>query len=348
MSFVVIYFQAIEVMTIFPGIGNNRIIKRRRNMKSGKVIATITIMSVLILGAGLWLYGNEEPATVATVKSPSSTQQDSSIKPQPQEVPQVDEKVNQNSTPEKTDKIKEPVKKSSDISSSAPAMANDKLSWYYKPNKEHKLPEVNAQGKAFLEAYSGIYHGDINTKSLYLTFDEGYENGYTSKILDELKAANVKAAFFITGDYLRRNPELVKRMVNEGHIVGNHTDNHPSLPTINDEELKKEITSLTDSFHKLTSSNMSYLRPPMGEYSERSLKITHEMGYKNVFWSVAMADWRPDAGTPEENKKTVLDRLHGGAVILLHAVNKANAEMLPNLIKECNEQGYQFKTLDDI
>lgn len=229
-----------------------------------------------------------------------------------------------------------------------PTLANEKLGWYYKPNKEHKLPEVSGQGKILLDKYRGIYHGDISGKNLYLTFDEGYENGYTPKILDTLKEVNVKAAFFITGDYIRRNPELVKRMVAEGHIVGNHTDHHPSLPTVDDTRLKKEITSLSDVFTQQTGAKMQYLRPPMGEYSERTLKITHEMGYRNVFWTVAFADWQPDAGTPEAHKNTVKERLHNGAVILLHAVNKANADMLESLIKECQAEGYQFRTLDEI
>ncbi|ABO50481.1 polysaccharide deacetylase [Desulforamulus reducens MI-1] len=226
--------------------------------------------------------------------------------------------------------------------------ANEKMGWYYKPNKEHQLPEVNNRGKESLAKYRGIYHGDISGKNLYLTFDEGYENGYTSKILDTLRDANVKVTFFITGDYLRRNPELVKRMVREGHIVGNHTDNHPSLPTVSDATLQKEINSLSDAFTKETGATMQYLRPPMGEYSERTLKLTYEMGYRNVFWSVAMVDWRPDAGTPEQNKNTVKERLHNGAVILLHAVNKANADMLGSLIQECRDEGYRFCGLEEI
>ncbi len=228
------------------------------------------------------------------------------------------------------------------------APAGEKLSWYYKPNQQHTLPEINAKGKAWLEKYRGIYHGDVNGKNLYLTFDEGYENGYSAQILDTLKENNVKVAFFITGDYLRRNPELVKRMLQEGHIVGNHTENHPSLPQLSEEKIRKEINTLSDAYQSITGGSMTYLRPPMGEYSEKSLKITNEMGYRNVFWSVAFADWRPEAGTPEENKKTVMARLHSGAVILLHAVNKANAEMLGDFIKECREQGYQFRTLDEI
>ena len=240
-----------------------------------------------------------------------------------------------------------PAAPSTDTTATVP-VSGEKLSWYFMPNQQHKLPEVNAKGKALLEKYRGIYHGDVNGKNLYLTFDEGYENGYTAQILDTLKESNVKVAFFITGDYLRRNPELVKRMVNEGHIVGNHTDNHPSLAQISEEKIHKEINSLSEAYQGVTGGSMKYLRPPMGEYSEKSLKVTNEMGYRNVFWSVAITDWRPEAGSPSENKNLVMSRLHSGAVILLHAVNKANAEMLGDFIKECREQGYQFRTLDEI
>lgn len=238
--------------------------------------------------------------------------------------------------------------KNSESDNTSSSTNNNKLSWYYMPNKEHRLPEVNSTGKALLGQYNGIYHGDVNNKVIYLTFDEGYENGYTSRILDVLKEFGVKVTFFITGDYLKKNPELVKRMINEGHIVGNHTQNHPSLPGVSDDVLKAEINTLTESYKSLTGGDMKYLRPPMGEYSARTLRVTSDMGYKNVFWSVAMADWVPDAGTPEQNQRTIMDRLHNGAVILLHAVNKHNAEMLPDLINECKQQGYHFATINEI
>ena len=321
-------------------------------MKIRKMTAVISMVTLLVLGSGLWIYKNSESSR-ELVEKPSTESQNtlSTQKPQadfiedPQQVIQKKEDVNKTTKPpqdqEQVEKPKQNIVKETDADS-------EKLGWYYKPNKEHILPEISPKGKALLEKYDGIYHGDINSKTLYLTFDEGYENGYTPQILDVLRSSNVKAAFFITGDYLRRNPELVKRMVSEGHIVGNHTNYHPSLPTLDNETIKKEINNLSDSFQELTGAKMSYLRPPMGEYSGRSLKTTYEMGYRNVFWSVAMVDWQPEAGTPEGNKQTIQERLHSGAVILLHAVNKANAEMLPDLIQECKQEGYQFKTLDDI
>ncbi|MEW6065293.1 MAG: delta-lactam-biosynthetic de-N-acetylase [Bacillota bacterium] len=316
-------------------------------MKKGKMAAAIILSAALTLGTGALMYSKNTQEQAARLPSVTTESM-----PSPAVPPATQEKVGKQGAEkvENNSPAKEQTQTNShnQAGSGAQTSANEKMGWYYKPNKQHKLPEVNPRGRALLEKYNGIYHGDTSGKNIYLTFDEGYENGYTPKILDALKETNVKAAFFITGDYLRRHPDLVKRMVNEGHIVGNHTYNHPSLPQVSDATVQKEIESLSEGFEKLTGAKMKYLRPPMGEYSERTLKLTHEMGYRNVFWSVALVDWRPDAGSPEQNKNTVMERLHNGAVVLLHAVNKANADMLGDLIKECKEKGYQFRSLDEI
>jgi len=150
---------------------------------------------------------------------------------------------------------------------------------------------------AGLSKYGAYWIGSPNEKAVYLTFDEGYENGYTARILDTLKANKVKAAFFVTGHYLKTQPELVKRMVEEGHIVGNHTDTHPSLPDVSDEQIKKELQTVEEGFEKVTGhKEMKYLRPPKGEYSERTLALTRELGYHNIFWSLALVDWVPMPG----------------------------------------------------
>ncbi|WP_434578545.1 delta-lactam-biosynthetic de-N-acetylase [Thermoanaerobacterium thermosaccharolyticum] len=225
---------------------------------------------------------------------------------------------------------------------------NTLYGWGMRVLPDHKTPEITSKAMSLIKKYDGIFTGDTTKKYVYLTFDEGYENGYTPKILDILKANNVKAAFFVTGPYIKEHGDLVKRMVAEGHIVGNHTVNHPSLPKISDEKVKSEITGLAEMFKELTGKDMHYLRPPMGEYSERTLYITKSLGYKTVFWSLALADWQPLPGGPDESYNTVMNRIHPGAVILLHAVSKDDTMALDSILKDIKAQGYVFKTLDDL
>ncbi len=209
-------------------------------------------------------------------------------------------------------------------------------------------PEFTAAQIAAMDTYGCLYMGKEDT-GLYLTFDEGYENGYTAQILDTLKEKNVPAAFFITMDYLKSHPELVGRMVEEGHIVGNHTVNHPSLPTVTDDKkLEEEIVGLTRAFSEKFGTSMRYLRPPKGEYNERTLALTQKMGYTNVFWSFAYEDWAQNESRGKayaHNKVTA--GLHGGAVILLHAVSRDNAEALGDIIDSARAQGYEFRSLDE-
>ncbi|MHB8985601.1 MAG: delta-lactam-biosynthetic de-N-acetylase, partial [Eubacteriales bacterium] len=210
-------------------------------------------------------------------------------------------------------------------------------------------PEMPAGIAATLARYGAYWVGSPSDKSVYLTFDEGYENGHTPEILDILKKNNVKAAFFVTGHYLETNPELVKRMAAEGHIVGNHTDNHPSLPDITDAQIETELRTVEQDYEKVTGQKgMKYLRPPMGEYSERTLAATKRMGYHNIFWSVALVDWVPVPGGPDEVYRSVMGNLHNGALILLHAVSKDTTGALDRIINDVRTQGYTFKTLDDL
>ncbi|ADD03047.1 delta-lactam-biosynthetic de-N-acetylase [Thermoanaerobacter italicus Ab9] len=225
---------------------------------------------------------------------------------------------------------------------------NTLYGWGVRVLPNHQTPEITPKAMELIKKYDAIFVGDTTKKVVYLTFDEGYEAGYTPKILDILKENNVKAAFFVTGPYVKEHADLVERMVEEGHIVGNHTVNHPSLPTLSDEKVKEEITKLGDMFKELTGKKMKYFRPPKGEYSERTLYLTKSLGYRTVFWSLAMADWQPLPGGPEESYNTVIKRLHPGAVILLHAVSKDNVIALDRIIKSVKAEGYEFKTLDDI
>lgn len=165
-----------------------------------------------------------------------------------------------------------------------------------------------------------------------------------------LQRTQTPAAFFITGDYLKNESELVARMVNEGHIVGNHTQNHPSMPGVSDiKSLAKEITELDDSFFALTGQHMRYLRPPKGEFSEKSLAVSKDLGYRSVFWSFAYADWEKDKTNGAQYAYDhVMPYLHDGAIILLHAVSKDNADALEKIITDAKAAGYTFKSLDEL
>lgn len=229
------------------------------------------------------------------------------------------------------------------------ALPNNKRGWGLKRSNGHGQPEMPSSISNTLNKYGAYWIGSPREKFVYLTFDEGYENGYTPVILDTLKSNGVKAAFFVTGHYLKSQPELVKRMVDEGHIVGNHTNTHPSLPDVSDGQIKKELQAVEKMYEDITGrKNMKYLRPPKGEYSQRTLALTRELGYHNIFWSLAMVDWVPMPGGPEQAYRGVMDNLHNGALILLHAVSKDNSIALDRIIKDTKAQGYTFKTLDDL
>ncbi|MFA7637395.1 MAG: delta-lactam-biosynthetic de-N-acetylase [Monoglobales bacterium] len=223
-----------------------------------------------------------------------------------------------------------------------------KMCWGLKRNPGG-VPDINPGELEILSAYDGIYLGDTKTKSLYLTFDEGYENGYTARILDILKKYNVPACFFVTGPYLKKETDLIFRMVNEGHDVGNHTVNHPSMPSLSEEEIEQELLGLERIFFENTGKTMKFLRPPMGEHSEKSMYCSKKLGYKTVFWTIAYEDWNVDKQPSSEFVyKSVMDNLHSGAVILMHAVSKTNAETLERIIVDAIKQGYTFKSLTTI
>lgn len=226
-------------------------------------------------------------------------------------------------------------------------LPNKKYGWGLKKNK-NAPPEVPSETVKILENYGAIYI-DTAPHTLYLTFDEGYENGYTAQILDVLKENNVPAAFFVTGPYLKKEEALIKRMVEEGHTVGNHTVNHPSMPEVQStEELKKEMMDLSETFEKMTGEKMKFFRPPMGEYSERTLALTQDLGYTTVFWSFAYKDWDTKAqkGTDYAYEQ-IMNGVHDGAVLLLHAVSKDNADVLDRVIKDLKSQGYRFRSLEN-
>jgi peptidoglycan-N-acetylmuramic acid deacetylase len=227
----------------------------------------------------------------------------------------------------------------------------DEKGWYYQPKTDGTPSGEPQEILNLIKKYEAYYLGDVNSKVLYLTFDEGYENGYTPKILDILKKHNVKAAFFVVKPYITSNKDLVKRMVDEGHLVCNHSVNHPSMASIKDQnKFNEEFTGVEKSFEELTGKTMpKFFRPPMGKYSELSLYNTAALGYKSIFWSFAYDDWDPQKQPSHDYaKKLIMQRTHNGGIILLHAVSKTNTEILDEVLTEWKSKGFEFKTLNDL
>ena len=217
--------------------------------------------------------------------------------------------------------------------------------------RQEGMPPIGNAGRDQLARYNAAYIGNTEEKVLYLTFDAGYENGCTAQILDVLKAKEVPAAFFLVGNYIEKNPDLVRRMVKEGHTVGNHTMHHYDMSKLSDKAaFSKELTDLETLYRDTIGSEMpKFYRPPQGIYSEENLKMAQELGYKTVFWSLAYVDWKNDAQpTKEEAFQKLLPRIHSGAVVLLHSTSRTNAQILNELIEKWKALGYRFGTLDEL
>lgn len=212
-------------------------------------------------------------------------------------------------------------------------------------------PPIGPANAAVLRGFDAAYIGDTGEKVLYLTFDAGYENGCTEKILDILKKHDVKAAFFLVGNYMEKNADLVRRMVQEGHTVGNHTMHHPDMSKISDfSAFQKELEDLETLYSEITGREMEkYYRPPQGTYSEDNLRMAQQLGYKTVFWSLAYVDWNNDSQpTAEYAFGKLLPRTHNGAVVLLHSTSQTNAEILNELLTRWEALGYRFGTLEEL
>ena len=213
-----------------------------------------------------------------------------------------------------------------------------------------KQPPAAPMTAQRLRELGGAYLDEDGGKVIYLTFDAGYENGYTDEILDVLKELEVPAAFFVTGDYLQRNADRIRRMVREGHIVGNHTHSHPDMTKLDGEQIRAELQQVEEQYFGITGQTMpKYYRPPQGVYDETSLKRVQELGYQTVFWSLAYADWDNDQQPkPEAALEKLNSRIHDGAVVLLHATSKTNAEILENLLTGWMDQGYRFAPVTEL
>lgn len=310
--------------------------------------------------------GNVSAANnVAANVSTNVTTTNSSTSSKPATEPTQNTVATANSTQSLSPSVKAPITAASPSNQTAPApnppgqagaveivqLSNATQSWWYTPNTSHTTPAIPAGAKSLLVNYSGYYVGSPHgsTKSLYLTFDEGYENGYTSKILDVLKSQHVKAAFFVTASYIRRNPDLIRQMVAEGHLVGNHSSRHLSMPSLANNllEFNREFTDTETAYKGVTGREMPrFFRPPMGEYSEKTLYLTQQLGYKSVFWSFAHRDWetnqQPAVSVTHDR---VVNGTHPGAIILLHAVSQSDTDALSSIITDLQARGYTWQTL---
>jgi peptidoglycan-N-acetylmuramic acid deacetylase len=223
-----------------------------------------------------------------------------------------------------------------------------KHGWGLSLNTSHKVP-VNGEAKG-IKKKNAYYYVRTKKKRIYLSFDCGYENGHTARILNILKKHKIKAIFFVTKDYIKGNAKLVKRMKREGHLVGNHTINHPSLPTCSVSRIKKEILGCASYMKKKTGYEMDkFIRPPMGEWSHQSLKVTQDIGYTTIFWSMAFYDY-DTANQP--GKAAIYNQFmahyHKGEIVLLHAISKSDTQALPSIIKAMKKKGYSFGMLSEL
>ena len=232
--------------------------------------------------------------------------------------------------------------------SSSAELSNKKIEWGIKRGNNHEQPDLGKRHRELIEKYNGLAMGNSESKQIYITFDLGYEAGYTNTILDILKQNNVKATFFITAHYVNTSADIVKRMIDEGHIVGNHTVNHKSMPSLTEEQINSEVMDLHKTIYEKFGYEMKYIRPPMGEFSEKSITVTNSLGYKTVMWSFAYEDWNENK-QPEEStaKKKIIDNVHNGEIMLLHGNSTTNTNILGDIIKEIRNMGYEFKSLDE-
>ena len=229
----------------------------------------------------------------------------------------------------------------------AVATSSDCASWGLSFQEEGKRPVGNATIEE-LSRYNAFYAENTEEKKIYLTFDAGYENGNTPAILNALKRHNVQATFFVVGNFLRDNPELVKQMLKEGHTIGNHTFHHPDMSQIATKEtFSRELKSVEALYKDITGKSMTrFYRPPQGKYSTENLQMAKDMGYHTFFWSLAYVDWLADAQpSKEEAFDKLLGRIHPGAIVLLHNTSRTNGEILDELLAKWEEMGYTFSTL---
>lgn len=220
--------------------------------------------------------------------------------------------------------------------------------WGYRKGVHEEKPKIGSY-EEILEGFHAYYVHDSNEKNIYLTFDNGYEQGYTEEILDVLQEENVPAAFFVTGHYVESEPALVKRIVKEGHIIGNHSDRHPDFTTLSKREIRKELDQVEKAVASLTNQKQThYVRPPRGTFNKKTMQILDDLGYIQMFWSLAFTDWEVNEQRGWRYAyEQMMKQVHPGAIVLLHAVSSDNAKALQKTIIDLRKKGYTFKSLDE-
>ncbi|MDN5293415.1 MAG: peptidoglycan-N-acetylmuramic acid deacetylase [Eubacteriales bacterium] len=222
--------------------------------------------------------------------------------------------------------------------------------WGFVPGKNGQPPQITEEQRQILQKYGAVFMGKPASRRIALTFDMGYEEPRsTEQVLKVLRKHRVKGAFFTTAYWLEKNPALARKIVQEGHILANHSVNHPSMPSLNEAEMKEEILGWQRLAEKITGQKgFKYFRPPRGEYDERSLAVTRQLGYTTVFWSVAIVDWQPLPGGPEQMVKEVMEQIHPGAIVLLHPKSQDVRDGLDRLIQEIKKKGLQPVSLEEV
>lgn len=228
--------------------------------------------------------------------------------------------------------------------------ASKNTNWGLSFKKQGERPTGNATPE-YLKEFNSYFIAPEGNKKIYITFDAGYEAGYTPKILGVLEKHNVKATFFVVGTLMKSNPELIKQIDEKGHIVANHSMHHPNMSKMSTmENFKKEIEPVEELYKEITGKEMKkFYRPPQGIFSETNLKMANELGYKTIFWSLAYVDWYKDKQPSKEDAlNKIMSRIHDGAIILLHSTSKTNSEILDELLTKLEKQGYTFGTLEEL
>jgi len=222
------------------------------------------------------------------------------------------------------------------------------ISWGVSPNKQERTPQIPDGSGTMMEKHGAIFTGDTSLKKVYFTFDLGYEAGYTAEVLDILKEHNIQAVFFLCGNYLKET-ELMQRMISEGHLIGNHTDRHKDLPSLDNDGITKDIADFkTQMDTQYPNTTMKFFRPPSGKFCERTLRIAKEQSYTTMMWSIAIVDWGKTPIDATASAKKITERIHPGAIILLHITNSGMPKMLRELLPQVIDKGYEVGRVSDI